>query len=107
MLMVGLRNALFGRSTTAEQYALLRYRHVECGGGDYIDRGSGIIKITLGTQVPLANRLGPLFSGQDSIQTGLMTILNPKGYIYTYTNGGHTSLVIGRSRLHNAFDATK
>ncbi|KAL5325306.1 hypothetical protein ACEPPN_006431 [Leptodophora sp. 'Broadleaf-Isolate-01'] len=72
--------------------------------GEY---GAGMIKVTLGSNVPLANRNGPLITGADGIQVGIMTILNAEGYIYTYTNGGPSGLIIGRSKLQNAFDATK
>ncbi|KAG4436532.1 hypothetical protein IFR05_007970 [Cadophora sp. M221] len=75
--------------------------------GEYVDRGAGIIKVTLGSKVPLANRTGPLITGPDGIQVGIMTILNAEGYIYTYSNGGPSGLIIGRSKLGNAFDATK
>lgn len=73
------------------------------------DRGCGMIKVSLEEEMPVANRTGPLITGPDGLQVGLMTVMNAEGYIYTYSNGGTspTGMVCGRAKLADAFDATK
>ena len=75
--------------------------------GPYEDRGSGIIRVTLGEVQPIADRTGPLITGPDGLQVGLMTIMIAEGYLYTYSNGGPTGIIIGRVAVADAFDATK
>ncbi len=75
--------------------------------GAHQDRGLGIIKVVNGPMVPIATRTGPLVAGPEVINVGWMTILNAEGYIYTYSNGGATGIVVGRAKLADAFDATK
>ncbi|KAK0105074.1 hypothetical protein ONS96_004477 [Cadophora gregata f. sp. sojae] len=75
--------------------------------GKYVDRGSGMIKVTLGLKVPIANRTGPLITGPGGLQVGLMTVLKAEGYVYVYSNGASSNFVVGRVKLRDAFDATK
>lgn len=77
--------------------------------GTAVNRGAGMIRVILGEEQPVANRTGPLVTGPDGLQVGLMTVLNAEGYIYTYSNGGTspTGMVCGRAKLADAFDATK
>ncbi|KAL2062074.1 hypothetical protein VTL71DRAFT_6340 [Oculimacula yallundae] len=74
--------------------------------GKEVDRGAGIIRVTLGDKVPIANRTGPLITGPDGIMMGITSVLAAEGYIYTYTNGGPNGLIVGRAPLSSAFDAT-
>lgn len=66
-----------------------------------------MIKVTLRTKVPIANRTGPLITGPDSLQVGLMTVLKAEDYIYVYSNAEPKNFVVGRTKLSDAFDATK
>ncbi|KAG4425307.1 hypothetical protein IFR04_001457 [Cadophora malorum] len=66
-----------------------------------------MIKVTLGTKVPNANRTGALITGPDGLQAGLMTVLKAEDYIYVYSNAEPENFVVGRARLSDAFDATK
>ncbi|CZS91454.1 uncharacterized protein RCO7_07082 [Rhynchosporium graminicola] len=75
-------------------------------GGDEVDRGSGIIRVTLGTTVPIATRVGPLITGADGIQVGITSILAAEGYIYVYTNYGPNGLMVGRAKCASAFSAS-
>ncbi|KAH7412838.1 hypothetical protein BKA64DRAFT_702953 [Cadophora sp. MPI-SDFR-AT-0126] len=75
--------------------------------GKEVNRGLGIIRVTLGKNAPVAERVGPLVTGPDELQVGLMTIINAEGYIYTYSNAGLTGIVVGRAKLAEAFDASK
>lgn len=65
--------------------------------GSSIDRGNAVALITLDHDRPIAQRVGPLLTGPASIQLGLVAILRDKGYIYTYSIGGPTNLIVGRS----------
>ncbi|PVH75686.1 hypothetical protein DL98DRAFT_316304 [Cadophora sp. DSE1049] len=66
-----------------------------------------MIRVTPGTKVPIANLTGPLITGPEGLQVGLMTVLKAEGYIYVYSNGEPENFVVGRAKLSNAFDATK
>ncbi|KAF8852570.1 hypothetical protein BDZ45DRAFT_749457 [Acephala macrosclerotiorum] len=72
--------------------------------GTRVDRGLGIFRATLGDELPIANRTGPLVTGPDAIEVGIMTVMNAEGYIYTYTNGGPTGIIVGRALVADAFD---
>ncbi|CAL3964017.1 unnamed protein product [Diplocarpon coronariae] len=75
--------------------------------GKEVPKGLAIFKCSLGEKAPVAERFGPLIAGPEALQVGLMTITRADGYIYTYSNGGPTGIVIGRAKLNEAFDASK
>ena len=65
--------------------------------GSAVNRGNAVASITLGDDKPIATRIGPLLTGPDAVQLGLLAILNAgDGYIYTYSIGGPTNITIGR-----------
>ncbi|KAF8865582.1 hypothetical protein BDZ45DRAFT_668541 [Acephala macrosclerotiorum] len=66
-----------------------------------------MLRVTLGEEVPVVNWTRPLVTGPGGLQVWLMTVLNAEGYIYTYTNGGATGIVVGRALLVNGFDSSK
>jgi hypothetical protein len=76
--------------------------------GVYVERGAGIMKVSLGVLMPVGNRIGPLVSGPSSLQVGMMTILKADGYVYVYSQGGSspTGVVVGRAKLSSAFSAS-
>ena len=76
--------------------------------GAYVNRGAAIIHVTLGEEMPVANRTGPLVTGPDSLQVGLMTVLKAEGYVYVYSQGGSSpaGVVCGRAKISSAFDAS-
>lgn len=82
--------------------------------GSYKDIGNAMLKVTLGPEMPVASRFGPLVTGPDRIQLGIMTIFNPNirntphadGYIYIYCigDGIWDSVIVGRAPVESAFD---
>ena len=64
--------------------------------GSIVDRGVAVASITLGDTKPIATRVGPLLTGPDAIQLGLLATLRDGDYIYTYSIGGSSNLIIGR-----------
>lgn len=76
--------------------------------GSMIDCGSAVASVTLGADKPIAQRVGPLLTGHESIALGLLAILRDDKYIYTYSRGGPSNIVIGRVLADDSvFDATK
>lgn len=78
------------------------------------DMGNAILKVTLGPEKPIASRFGPLATGPDKIQLGIMTVFNPNirntphadGYIYINCigDGVFDSVIVGRVPVNSAFD---
>lgn len=76
--------------------------------GSIVDRGNAVSSITLAPDKPIANRMGPLLTGPDSIQLGLLAILRDGDYIYTYSIGGPSNVIVGRVPADDSvFDAGK
>ncbi|CZT07316.1 uncharacterized protein RCO7_07303 [Rhynchosporium graminicola] len=75
--------------------------------GKEVYQGLGVLRVTLGKDCPVAERVGPLVTGPDELQMGLMTIINAEGYIYTYSNGGITGIIVGRAKVADAVDTSK
>lgn len=73
-----------------------------------VDRGNAVIAVTLGETKPIATRVGPLLTGPDVIQMGLLAILRADNYIYTYSIGGPSNIIVGRVAADDsAFTASK
>lgn len=71
--------------------------------GKEVDRGLAISRVTLGEKVPVAERFGELATGPEGLQVGLMTCMKADGYLYMYTNAGPTGIVVGRTKVADAF----
>jgi len=77
--------------------------------GSFVNQGAGIVAVTLGKTQPIATRKGPLLTGPDSVQLGLLAILRSGAYIYNYnTQGTFGNIIVGRVKANDAaFDASK
>jgi hypothetical protein len=76
--------------------------------GSFVNAGNAVASITLGPTKPIATRIGPLLTGPDEIQLGLQGILRDGDYIYTYSMGGPSLIIVGRVPADDSvFDATK
>lgn len=76
--------------------------------GSTTDRGNAVVSVTLGADKPIAQRVGPLLTGPDSVALGLLAILRDGNYVYTYSEGGPSNVVVGRVPADDSvFDATK
>lgn len=77
-------------------------------GSPYVDHGAGVVAVTLGATQPIATRTGPLMTGPDSVQLGLLAIMRADNYIYNYNQQGPTgNIIVGRVEASNAaFDAS-
>jgi hypothetical protein len=77
--------------------------------GSYnINEGNAVASITLGDTMPIATRVGPLLSGPSTISLGLVAILAADDYIYIYSAGGPSKLIVGRVPASDAvFDASQ
>lgn len=78
------------------------------GNPDGVNKGVAVSLVTLGDEFPTATRLGPLLTGADAVQIGLLAILPAEGYIYSYTVSGQNVLVgrVGPSSADAAFSAS-
>ena len=78
-------------------------------GTSFIDRGLAAARVTLGAKFPTATRSGPLITGPNAIQLGLLAILRDGNYVYTYSVGGPSGIIVGRvpSAGNAAFDASE
>lgn len=76
--------------------------------GSISDRGNAVASVTLGDTKPIATRVGPLLTGPDAIQLGLLAILRADDYIYTYSIGGPSNVIVGRVAADNSvFDSSQ
>ena len=76
--------------------------------GTISDKGPGVVSVTLGQNRPIATRIGPLLGGPSSIQLGLLAIMSARGYIFTYSIGGPSNIIVGRVKANDdVFDASK
>lgn len=76
--------------------------------GSIVNRGNAAAAITLGTDKPIARRLGPLLTGPDTIQLGLLAIMRHGEYVYTYSIGGPSNIIVGRVKADDSvFDASQ
>ena len=66
------------------------------GAGEGVNRGNAVAMVTLGDNMPIATRMGPLLTGPDAIQMGLLAIISADNYIYTYSIGGPSNIIVGR-----------
>lgn len=74
----------------------------------YVDRGNAAAMVTLEADKPVAKRVGPLLTGSDTIQLGLLAILRDGNYIYTYSIGGASNVIVGRVPADDSvFDTSK
>jgi hypothetical protein len=75
------------------------------------NRGNAVASVTLGDTKPVATRVGPLLTGPDAVSLGLLAILRAGDYIYTYSKGGPSKLMVGRVAVDasgdDVFDADK
>ncbi|RVX72665.1 hypothetical protein B0A52_04063 [Exophiala mesophila] len=72
------------------------------------DRGNAVAVITLGEDKPIATRIGPLLTGPDKIALGLIAVLRAENYIYIYSDGGPSTVMVGRVRASDdVFDESK
>jgi hypothetical protein len=77
-------------------------------GNTVINEGNAVASITLGDSKPIATRVGPLLTGPSAIQLGLVAILRVDNYVYIYSSGGLTALIVGRvTASDDVFDASK
>jgi len=78
------------------------------------DIGNAVLQVRLGPDKPIATRIGPLITGPDKLQIGIMTVFNPNirstphadGHIYMYCIGSGIwdSVIVGRAPVAAAFD---
>ncbi|PNS15724.1 hypothetical protein CAC42_4176 [Sphaceloma murrayae] len=69
--------------------------------GNHVDRGAGAVSVTLGPNRPVAARVGPLLSDAKALQVGLIGIMRDGEYIYSYSSGGPSNVVVGRVRAND------
>ena len=58
--------------------------------------GTAVASVTLGEDRPLATRLGPLLTGPGVVEMGMLAILRADNYIYIYSQGGPSQLLVTR-----------
>lgn len=76
--------------------------------GSYVNRGAGVVSVTLGEDRPIATRMGPLLSGPDGIQLGLLAIMYADYYVYIYSMGGPSGVNVARVPLdEDVYDPSK
>ncbi|KAJ7755921.1 hypothetical protein B0H16DRAFT_1540129 [Mycena metata] len=64
--------------------------------GSFVNRGNAVVSVTLGNERPIATRVGPLLTGPNTIQLGLLAILRDGDFVYTYSIGGPSGIIVGR-----------
>ncbi|KAF2153582.1 hypothetical protein K461DRAFT_278392 [Myriangium duriaei CBS 260.36] len=74
-----------------------------------INKGNAVLKVTLGPNNPVATRMGPLLTGNDTVSLGLLSIMREGDYIYNYNvDGGAGNVMVGRVKASDAaFDRTQ
>ena len=77
-------------------------------GSKYINGGNAVASITLGDTNPIATRVGHLLAGGTAIALDPVAIFRAGNYIYVYSNGGPTKLIVGRVAVSDeVFDISK
>lgn len=78
------------------------------GTGKDQRRGNAIAWVTLGEDKPIATRVGPRLTGPEAIEMGMLAILRDDQYIYIYSAGGPSRLIVTRvSANEDVFDRHK
>ena len=79
------------------------------GTGVDVRRGNAVAWVTLGEDMPIATRVGPLLTGPNAIEMGILAILRDGGYIYIYSAGGPSRLIVTRvlASAYAIFDASQ
>lgn len=75
--------------------------------GSIVNKGNAVAWITLGDTKPIATRDGPLLTGPNTIQLGLLAILRDGDYIYSYSMGGLSKIIVGRVLADHVFEAAQ
>ncbi|KAJ6458617.1 hypothetical protein C8R47DRAFT_145914 [Mycena vitilis] len=70
--------------------------------GSFVDRGNAVVSVTLGDTKPIATRVGPLLTDANAVQLGLLAILRDGDFIYTYSIGGPSGILVGRVAASDA-----
>jgi hypothetical protein len=68
-------------------------------------RGNAVGIVTLGYDRPIATRIGPLLIGPEAVELGNLAILQDDHYLYAYTGGGPSRLLVTRVLIDKAFEA--
>lgn len=70
--------------------------------GSFVNRGNAVVSVTLGAKKPIATRRGPLLTGPHALALGMLAILRDGDFIYTYSIGGPSGIIIGRVKASDA-----
>jgi len=81
-------------STHGVVYATQFWRNAPDGGTKA--RGNTVSSVTLGKNKPIATRKGPLLTDANAVSLGLLAILRDKDYVYIYSGGGPSKVMVGR-----------
>jgi len=93
-------------STHGVVYATEYWRNAP--DGSTLGRGNTVSSVTLGDTRPIATRMGPLLTGPKPVSLGLVAILRDGKYIYIYSGGGPSKIILGRvGASDDVFDASK
>ena len=78
------------------------------GTGEDVRQGSVVASITLGEDKPIATRRGPPLTGPDVVELGMLAILRAGDFIYIYSVGGPSKLLVTRvNASDDVFDKDK
>jgi hypothetical protein len=74
----------------------------------FVRQGNAVGLVSLGEDKPVATRMGPLLTGPDALELGLLAILRDGDYIYIYSEGGPSRLTVTRvpANADAVFDPT-
>jgi len=70
--------------------------------GSALNRGNAVAAITLNATKPIATRVGPLLTDNTTIALGMMAILRDGNYVYIYSMGGPSNIIVGRVEASDA-----
>jgi hypothetical protein len=70
--------------------------------GSFVNRGNAVVSVTLGVKKPIATRRGPLLTGPHALALGMLAILRDGDFIYMYSIGGPSGIIIGRVKASDA-----
>jgi len=87
-------------STHGVAYAYEIWRNGPDGAAE--DRGNAVAVVTLGATKPIATRIGPLLTDNTTIHLGIHSILRDGNYVYIYSMGGPTNIMVGRVEASDA-----
>ena len=93
--------------TNGVAYVFANMRLPTDKSNSYLNYGLAAVSVTTPDSGPVASRVSPLLGGPSAIPLGLIGIMRTDDYVYHYSAGGPSNVIVSRVPSADAFDATQ